>query len=285
MAILPGNLSERMVELREQRKLTQEALSKELDRAGFGYFDRTTISRAESGETRRVSSEMLMALASYYGVSIDFLCGLTENPEKKDYELKELGLSYEAARKLLLREVDPDAINRLMECDSFPLLCKIIATSFSSDMAETYHDIDQTITFLHEMVAKSSEFGYELNPLQKEMIDIEIDDKYPDVIEREIAKLKKQFALTAEELTAFIDGSKQEPAEMDPVGNFSVREFKKEVLIQKHTANIRMLSEKEVFDIISEMAIRKGDFLPDEAELFKQLFWLMIQNRKKKVCT
>lgn len=283
MAILPGNLSERMVELREQRKLTQEALSKELDRAGFGYFDRTTISRAESGETRRVSSELLMALASYYGVSIDFLCGLTDNPEKKDYELKELGLSYEAARKLLLREVDPDAINRLMECDSFPLLCKIIATSFSSDMAETFHDIDQTIAFLHEIVARSSEFGYELNPLQKEMIDIEIDDKYPDVIEREIAKLKKQFALTAEELTAFIDGSKQEPAEMDSVGDFSVREFKKEVLIQKHTANIRMLSEKEVFNIISEMAIRKGEFLPDEAVLFKQLFWLMIQNRKKKV--
>ena len=142
MPHLPGNIAQRLAELRYQRGLTQEQLSKEMYASGLGYYDRSTISRAESGGVTNVSSELVMALSKYFDVTADFLLGLTDIPDKKNYELSELGLSYEAARKLLFREVDPDALNRFIECGSFAELTERIADFYHSSMTETYAKVD-----------------------------------------------------------------------------------------------------------------------------------------------
>ena len=65
----------RIRELREKNGITQHELAQRLGMLQPQYF------RYEQG-TRDVPSEMLIRLADIYGVSIDYLLGQTDNPER-----------------------------------------------------------------------------------------------------------------------------------------------------------------------------------------------------------
>jgi len=65
----------RIRELRERHGFTQRQLAEQLVMLQPQYF------RYEQG-TRDVPSEMLIRLADIYGVSIDYLLGQTDNPER-----------------------------------------------------------------------------------------------------------------------------------------------------------------------------------------------------------
>lgn len=278
MPILPGDMKDRMVELRNQRGLTQEALSKELEEAGLGYFDRSTISRAEKGGTQKVSSELLMALSSYYQVSVDFLCGLTDDPGKKDYELKELGLSYNAAKKLLSGEVDPDAINRLMECENFPLLSYMIAEYFPSDRAEVYEEISGYTQMIRDLPNCAGDLGYDLTEAQKRKMKV-WTDRFPDPVKEQKDAVKDQFSLVADDLTAYIDGDKKDPQATDLTNGQVLRLLKQEAMRIKHTSNIRMFTKDETIDLITGLAARRMDLYPEEEDLLNRLYRMMFQNR------
>ncbi len=62
--------------LREDRDLTQEALAEVL------HISQATYSRYESG-TLDIPSAALIALARFYGTSVDYLLGLTNDPSPR----------------------------------------------------------------------------------------------------------------------------------------------------------------------------------------------------------
>ncbi len=64
---------ERLICLRRSRGLTQLTVSKDL------YISRSTYSSYERG-IRQPSSDMLTRLASFYGVSTDYLLGRSDTP-------------------------------------------------------------------------------------------------------------------------------------------------------------------------------------------------------------
>ena len=63
----------RLKELRKSRGLSQQRLAMELNTT------QNTVSRYETGE-READYAMLIAIADYFGVSIDYLLGRTDNP-------------------------------------------------------------------------------------------------------------------------------------------------------------------------------------------------------------
>lgn len=65
--------SERLKELRTTNKLTMEQLGKEIGST------RATISNFENNQ-RKPSLDMLIKIADYFDVSIDYLVGRTEDP-------------------------------------------------------------------------------------------------------------------------------------------------------------------------------------------------------------
>jgi len=67
-------LSQRVFELRKEANLSQKALGEAI---GLSH---KAISTLESG-ARGISVEKLVALAEYFGVSIDYLVGRTDNRE------------------------------------------------------------------------------------------------------------------------------------------------------------------------------------------------------------
>ena len=74
------SFSERLRELRTSKKLTMEQLSKEIETT------RGTIGNFENGN-KKPSLDVLIKLADYFDVSIDYLVGRTDDPklhQKKD---------------------------------------------------------------------------------------------------------------------------------------------------------------------------------------------------------
>ena len=80
-------IQERLKDLRTERRLTLEQLSKEtgLSKAALGNY--------ESDDDREISPYSLMTLAKFYGVSLDYLLGLTEQREHPTYPVEELHLN------------------------------------------------------------------------------------------------------------------------------------------------------------------------------------------------
>ena len=118
---LPGGIKERMEDLRNRRKLTLKELS---EKTGVDY---STLSRIENGNVKKVGDDVLLKLSAFFGVSTDFLLGITDVPDKKNYTIEELGLTPEAARNLYAGAVDNRVINLLLEHPDFAKLTNRIA--------------------------------------------------------------------------------------------------------------------------------------------------------------
>lgn len=66
--------SERLIELRKARNLTQKQVYEGIGMSMLGY------QRYEYGE-REPSYQKLIALADHFDVSLDYLCGRSDNPD------------------------------------------------------------------------------------------------------------------------------------------------------------------------------------------------------------
>lgn len=119
---LPGSLGDRVRELRERDKLTQGELAARIGTSA------STLSRIEKGEIESPGSDIVVKLAQVFRVSTDFLLGITDYPDQKNYEVGQLGLSPEAARRLSSGEVDMNALNRMVTNPCFPTISRNISS-------------------------------------------------------------------------------------------------------------------------------------------------------------
>ncbi len=70
------SFSERLKELRTMRNLTQKQIAIAINMSELGY------QRYEYG-TREPAYKYLIALADYFDVSLDYLVGRSDNPERR----------------------------------------------------------------------------------------------------------------------------------------------------------------------------------------------------------
>ena len=129
-AYLPGTVRQRIQELIKERKITQAELAAEIGMA------ESSLSRFLSEKTDKIGDEYIIKIADFLGVSTDFILGQTDFPERRNYDIEELGLSYKAAMALYTREVDTDVVNRILESPQFPEITRMIARYFKDSNAE-----------------------------------------------------------------------------------------------------------------------------------------------------
>ena len=129
-AYLPGTVRHRIQELIKERKITQAELAVEIGMA------ESSLSRFLSEKTDKIGDEYIIKIADFLGVSTDFILGQTAFPERRNYDIEELGLSYKAAMALYTREVDTDVVNRILESPQFPEITRMIARYFKDSNAE-----------------------------------------------------------------------------------------------------------------------------------------------------
>lgn len=111
---LPGNLQERLRELREKNGYsTRQELAEVLG------IDKSTYGRIESGTTKTITSDLLVQLSNLYNVSTDYILGLSDVPQKTYFDLAELGLSVKAAENLISKKARPRVLNELLINEKF----------------------------------------------------------------------------------------------------------------------------------------------------------------------
>ena len=126
---LPGTIRERIQDLLKERHITQSQLAEQIE------LSEAAFSRFLSGATDKLGNDYITKIAVYLDVSADFIHGLSDFPERYNYEISELGLSHKAALSLYTGAVNTAVVNRLLENARFHEITKKIGQYF--DEAES----------------------------------------------------------------------------------------------------------------------------------------------------
>ena len=76
--------------------------------------------------------------------------GLTPIKVPKNYDISQLGLSEKAVRRIILKEIDIDVLNRLLGHEHFPKLCFLIRSYFDNTIANGIMGRNALIDFATE---------------------------------------------------------------------------------------------------------------------------------------
>lgn len=109
MAELPGNVHEKIGDLRIERDLTKKQVSEDLG------IPASQLTRIENEDIKSIGHELVIKFADYFGVSTDYLLGKTSIRAKKNVELDELGLSHKALVTLMSGKVNMQLLSRIIE--------------------------------------------------------------------------------------------------------------------------------------------------------------------------
>lgn len=151
---LPGNLQERLRELREEHGYS----SKEQLADALG-INRSTYGRIENGTTKTISSELLIKLAELYDVSADYILGISNTPERTYYDIGELGMSVDAAMNLYSGKVSRKALNELLLNNKFAVATKMMENYFSTVVAGIIKTQNQLLDFNYDLISYLTENG------------------------------------------------------------------------------------------------------------------------------
>ena len=144
---LPGTINERIGDLRTGKGLSQKELCKLIDIAP------SQLSRIENGETKAISSDILIKLSKGFGVSTDYILGLTTISAQKSYDISELGLSEDAVKALIVGGVDVQILNRIIAHKQFPYLMVMIKRYFDDSTAAGIMGRNEMIDFMTSTIA------------------------------------------------------------------------------------------------------------------------------------
>lgn len=129
---LPGTVRQRLADLMKYHKVSQTDLALKI-----GCGD-SLLSRFLTGKTDKIGDENIIRIARVFNVSTDFLLGVTNVPDRKNYEIDELGLSAQAARNLYTGKVNAQVVNRLLESPRFAELTYILEQYFNDTIASGF---------------------------------------------------------------------------------------------------------------------------------------------------
>ena len=241
---LPGTPGQRISDLCNGNHITQKELAEKIG------VSASQLSRIVSGETRTVSSDILIGVAKEFKVSTDYILGLSTVSVRKSYDISELGLSEGAVRGLVTGAVDVQILNRLLEHRNFPKLIDLIRIYFQDTAAKGIMARNQLI----EMATAS------LSDLMKE---------HPE--HRAEAKQDLQFlnaqkmgeAVTAAMFQAMRDAlseQKQNPLSIDDVTAMITGQIGQLAPMDEETADLfQQLAKKMMTQMSKDSDEKKGD--------------------------
>ena len=157
---LPGNTRERIVDLMKARGMTQAMLAEKIG------ISESTLNRFLTGQTEKLSTDNLIALAGTFHVTTDFLLGLTDLPVSINADIEALHLTTGAAQKLYSGELDGEVVSLLLEHKAFALMASQIAAYRDATIAEGLVTLNEMITSIR---SAALEYGRQ-HPEQRQAV-------------------------------------------------------------------------------------------------------------------
>ena len=267
MAFLPGDIGQRIRELREQRDIKQEKLAEILN------INKATLSRIERGETKTVGSDILMTLAEHFNVSVDFLVGFTCVPDPKNYSVEALGLSSDGAKAMISRKVHMEIVNRLLENPEFCQLTYTMHYALEPNQMAAVSSANNMLVFgdslmvgvMNQSVKGNQELLALSRRLGAEMIDPNTIGNY---------KMEDEFRKIITQLRRDIRQEK-------PVSIPLTREFLEEAdreLLRKAGGVRENVNPRMVAEIICEKMLVDRICTPEQKERFIAVFADILSN-------
>ena len=246
---LEGNLTERLRELREEHGY--KSRNKLADVIGI---DRTTYSRIENGSTKTISSDILIKLAELYGVSADYILGLSNTPEKTYDDINTLGLSIEAAKNLCSNSVDARVVNELLLNKKFAMVTKLLAAYYTSVANKTYESKNKALDYNYGLLMSMVSDGILPGNIEMKKLAENIKAQKEPTTQAEIEKIKNTFMSAVKEIREKVIAEVETQA---PVleADF-MDQFKKEINITE-LAGMKTDDEKAAY-IANAMAYAVG---------------------------
>ena len=150
-AYLPGDTRQRIQDLIKNSSITQAEL------AGIIGLSESAFSRYLKGQTEMLGDGYIIKIAKHFNVSTDFLLGETNIPDRKNYDIEELGISAEAAKLLYTGRLDSRVLNLLLENPHFPQLLALLARYQNEIVRSGIAAMNQQLTFINSLLLAQAE--------------------------------------------------------------------------------------------------------------------------------
>ena len=191
---LPSNSpQQRLQELMKEHKITQAELASKIGIA------ESSISRFLNGSKNKLTIEQIISIARIFNVSSDFLLCLTDVPDKKNYDISELGLSAEAARNLYTGRVNPEVVSRLLENRRFAQLTNMIALYFDETMVSGFTAQNQILQSLSSMLLAAGKEQPDIRKASHQAAQTVALNKVP-VYQADLTNIQNQFMAVLREI-------------------------------------------------------------------------------------
>jgi len=264
---LPGTPGQRISDLCNGNHITQKQLAEKIG------VSASQLSRIVSGETKTVSSDILIGVAKEFKISTDYILGLSTVSVRKSYEISELGLSEGAVRGLVTGAVDVQILNRLLEHRNFPKLIDLIRIYFQDTAAKGVMArnqlIDMATASLSDLMKDRPEYRTEARQ------DIQfMNAQKMGEHEAEIEKIKNVFLSILRDIKKDIDNGEQ-PGEAVTAAMFQTI---RGALVEQKQKPISL------DDVTAMIAGQIGQLAPmdeEAADLFQKLAKKMIEQAEK----
>ena len=148
---LPSDTRQRIQDLIKDSSVTQAEL------AGIIDLSESALSRYLKGQTEMLGDGYIIKIAKYFNVSTDFILGETNIPDRKNYDIEELGLSAESAKLLYTGKIDARILNLLLENPRFPQLTALLARYQNEVVKSGIAAMNQQLSFLSSLLLDQAE--------------------------------------------------------------------------------------------------------------------------------
>ena len=157
---LPAAVRDRIWDLLKERKVTQAELA-----ARIGCSE-SSLSRFISGKTDKLGDENIIRIARAFEVSTDFLLGEVDEPDRKNYDISEIGLSVEAVRNLYTQKVNPKIVSYLLKNPQFADTTYQIARYLDNELTAGFAAQNQLYSMVSSMLGTLPQAADEVKSLR-----------------------------------------------------------------------------------------------------------------------
>ena len=255
-----ASIGARLEHLRARKGVPDAELAKV-----FG-INRSTMGRILKGETEKVSSQMIIDAAQYFGVSTDFLLGLTDMPDPMNHPVESFGLTEGAARAILSEDVSIDMLNRLLENLRFCQLTQTMAYALEPDQTAGVMSYDNILahgeSLFLEYMAPSVKIKRELKK-DSQKIAAQIID--PNTVGN--GQMLEEFRAVIQQIRK--DMKMEKPLSV-PVTREFLKEMDKE-LLSRAKGERKNINPRIVAEVMTDKSLIANICTPDQRNRFVDL--------------
>lgn len=263
---LPGNTRERIVDLMKAHGMTQAMLAEKIG------ISESTLNRFLTGQTEKLSTDNLIALARTFHVTTDFLLGLTDLPVSINADIEALHLTTGAAQKLYSGELDGEVVSLLLEHKAFALMASQIAAYRDATIAEGLVTLNEMITSIR---SAAIEYGRQ-HPEQRQAVRCSAQTlqalKQPPHA-GDTAAIENTFKLILSDLRA---GSQDYLKQSQKLTREFMKRMMRDVPLDPHSTQ-RQITREVLLDKIME-SIKALDLTQEEQAQLRSAFRLLLSS-------